>query len=92
MTNVRALAGSQLCTDRGVSALLSNWRSETPLVLIVGSKCRASPVSLLSMGLMVEFNSTSILCYGLVSGFSCLGFTRIDEVDGSVSLTPRRLF
>ena len=54
MTNVRALAGSQLCTDRGVSALLSNWRNETPLVLIVGSKCRALPVSLLSMELMVE--------------------------------------
>src|SRR6266516_4414514 len=46
LTNIRSLAGSQLCTDRGVSALLSNWRSETPLVLIMGSKCRASPVFL----------------------------------------------
>ena len=46
LTNVRALAGSQLCTDKGVSALLSNWRSETPLVLIMGNKCHASPVSL----------------------------------------------
>ena len=44
LTNVRSLAGSQLSTDRGVSALLSNWRNETPLVLIVGSKCRAAPV------------------------------------------------
>ena len=44
LTNVRSLAGSQLSTDRGVSALLSNWRNETPLVLIVGSKCGAAPV------------------------------------------------
>jgi hypothetical protein len=43
-TNVRSLAGSQLSTDRGVSALLSNWRTETPIVLIVGSRCSASPV------------------------------------------------
>jgi hypothetical protein len=43
-TNIRSLAGSQLSTDRGVSALLSNWRTETPIVLIVGSRCSASPV------------------------------------------------
>jgi len=44
LTNVRSLAGSQLSTDRGVSALLSNCRTETPLVLIVGKKCGVAPV------------------------------------------------
>jgi hypothetical protein len=44
LTNIRALQGSHLSTDKGVSALLSNWRNEIPLVLIVGSKCRVRPV------------------------------------------------
>lgn len=45
-TQIRALGESQLSTDRGVSALLSNYRNQTPLVLIIGNKCRVSPVSL----------------------------------------------
>ena len=44
LTKTRALSRSQLATDKGISALLSNLRNETPLVLIVGSKCRATPV------------------------------------------------
>jgi len=47
-TQIRALGESQLSTDRGVSALLSNYRNQTPLVLIIGNKCRVSPVSLLN--------------------------------------------
>jgi hypothetical protein len=50
MTNTRALAASQLVTDRGVSALLSNWKNDIPLVLIVGNKCRVAPVSLEVLG------------------------------------------
>jgi hypothetical protein len=44
LTKIRALSRSQLATDKGISALLSNLRNETPLVLIVGSNCRAAPV------------------------------------------------
>lgn len=46
-TQVRALGGSQLSSDRGVSALLSNYRNQIPLVLIIGDKCRVSPVPFL---------------------------------------------
>lgn len=43
-TNVRSLSESQMKSDRGVAALLNNWKNEIPLVLIMGNKCRASPV------------------------------------------------
>ena len=93
LTNVRSLAGSQLCTDRGVSALLSNWRTETPLVLILGSKCGAAPVYSLLRELMAEFGTASILCYGLVSNISCLGqqFAEL-EVMSSANLILRLHF
>jgi hypothetical protein len=44
ITHSRALGGNQLITDRGVSALLTNLRNKVPLVLIIGNKCRVSPV------------------------------------------------
>jgi hypothetical protein len=46
VTQTRALGGSQLSSDRGVSALLSNYKNEIPLVLILGNKCRVAPVTL----------------------------------------------
>jgi len=53
VTQVRSLGGSQLSSDRGVSALLSNWKNQIPLVLIIGNKCRVAPVpsSTLSLSL-----------------------------------------
>jgi hypothetical protein len=44
LTKIRGLSRDQLATDKGISALLSNLRNETPLVLIMGSQCRAAPV------------------------------------------------
>lgn len=44
VTNVRSLQENQLRTDRAVSALLANWKNGVPLVLILGSECRAAPV------------------------------------------------
>jgi len=43
VTNFRGLSTSQLSSDRGVSALLNNYKTSTPLVLILGNKCQVSP-------------------------------------------------
>lgn len=65
--------------------MLSNWKNEIPLVLIVGSKCSAAPVVLVGK-LTVDFYPTSVLCDGLVSSVACLGFSVLNLIDGSVSL------
>ena len=88
ITNVRSLRGSQLRTDRGVSALLRNLRNDIPLVLIIGDQCRAAPVLLTSKRLILECHSPSILCDGLVSYYACLGFRLGDEVNSSASPIP----
>jgi hypothetical protein len=89
-TNVRSLAGSQLNTDRGVSALLSNWRTETPIVLIVGNRCSASPVPRPSSHHLISrvpFRTDIVSWTG--SEYRMLGSpTTGSKFDGSVNPTP----
>ena len=74
---MHALAGSQLSTDKGVSALLTNWRNETPLVLIVGNKCLSAPVKrFLERGnSRVQFLIDIVLWIG--SGYLMLGSAKL---------------